>query len=118
MATIAVQKVAGSDTIHARTYLWETLVTGSLDGAPIEIPDHADMSVQVVGTFDTATLTMQGSNDGTNYLPLTDPQGNAIAMTVTGLEQILENTRYIRPLVSSVGGSTDLDVYLHVRANR
>lgn len=118
MATIAVTKVSGADQIHSRTYLWEALVTGSLDGASIEIPDHADRSVQVVGTFDTATLTMQGSNDGTNWATLTDPQGNAIAMTVTGLEQILENTRFIRPLVSSVGATTDLDVYLHVRQQR
>ena len=118
MATIAVQKVAGADTIHARTYLWEALVSGSLDGESIEIPDHADRSVQVVGTFDTATLTVQGSNDGTNWETLSDPQGNAIAFTSAGLEQILENTRFIRPLVSSVGGSTDLDVFLHVRASR
>lgn len=118
MATIAVAKVAGADTIHARTYLWEALVTGSLDGEPIELPDHADKSVQVVGTFDTATMAMQGSNDGTNYESLTDPQGNAIEMTSAGLEQILENTRFVRPLVSSVGASTDLDVYLHVRQQR
>jgi len=118
MATIAVQKVAGSDTIHARTYLWEALVTGSLDGALIELPDHADKSVQVVGVFNTATLTLQGSNDGINWETLSDPQGNAIAFTSAGLEQILENTRFVRPLVSSVGASTDLDVFLHVRAQR
>ena len=114
MATIAVAKVSAQDPDLA--YLWAALVTGSLDGAAIEIPGRADMSVQVVGTFDTATLTMQGSNDGTNWAPLTDPQGNAIAMTVAGIEQILEKTRYIRPLVSSVGATTDLDVHLYVRA--
>ena len=118
MATIAVAKGSSADTIHARTYIWEALVSGSLDGESIELPDHADKSVQVVGTFDTATIALQGSNDGTNWESLSDPQGNAIEMTSTGLKQILENTRFVRPLVTSVGGSTDVDVFLHVRANR
>ena len=118
MATIAVAKVSGADKVHARTYLWETLVTGSLDGESIELPDHADKSVQVVGTFNTATIALQGSNDGTNWVSLSDPQGNAIEMTSAGLKQILENTRFVRPLVTSVGASTDVDVFLHVRANR
>ena len=118
MATIAVAKVSSADTIHARTYIWEALVSGSLDGESIELPDHADKSVQVVGTFNTATIALQGSNDGTNWESLSDPQGNAIEMTTTGLKQILENTRFVRPLVTSVGGSTNVDVFLHVRANR
>ncbi len=114
MATIAVAKASAQDPDHL--YLWEALVTGSLDGEAIEIPGRADMCVQVVGTFDTATLTMQGSNDGTNWAPLTDPADADIAMTVTGISQIMEKTKFVRPLVSSVGATTDLDVFLFVRA--
>ncbi len=116
MATIPVQKA--DDQVHARTFWWEALVTGSLDGAKVELPDHADCSVQVFGTWNTATLTFQGSNDGINWLPLTDPQGNDVAGTDDFLEQIVENVRYMRPLVTSVGASTDLDVYLHTRSQR
>ena len=115
MATIAVAKTSGQDPDVL--YLWEALVSGSLDGVSIVIPGRSDMCVQVVGTFDTATLTMQGSNDGTNWATLTDPQGNDIAFTSAGIEQILEKTRFVRPLVSSVGAGTDLDVYLYVRAS-
>ncbi|MCH8211155.1 MAG: hypothetical protein IIB99_07250 [Planctomycetes bacterium] len=114
MATIAVAKTSGQDAV--RTYLWEAIVQGSLDGAAIELPDHADRSVQVTGNFSgPATLTMQGRNDGTNWVTLLDPFGNAIAFTAAGIKQIMEFTKEIRPLASGVDGSTDLDVTLYAR---
>ena len=118
MATIPVKKVAGADTIHARTYIWEALVAGSLDGEAIKVPDHADRSVHVVGNFDSATVVFQGSNDGANFVTLLDPQGTAISFTATGLKQILEITRFVRPLLSGGLGSENIDVFLHVRAQR
>ena len=116
MATIAVAKTSGQDPVL--TYLWEAIIAGSLDGAPIALPDHADRSVQVVGTFDDATLTMQGSNDGgTTWATLTDPQGNDIAfVNAAGLKQITEFSGLVRPLASGGSGSEDLDVYLYARA--
>lgn len=118
MATIDVAKVADSDNEHTVTYLWEELDQTDLDGEEVETLDYVDRSVQVVGTFDSATCAIQGSNDGTNWSSLTDPAGNAIELTAAGLVQVIENCRYIRPLVSSAGASTDLDVYLHVRKTR
>lgn len=97
--------------------VWEGL-TASDTGEPFDVTivrgaGGPDRSVQVVGTFATDTVVIQGSNDGTNYATLTDPQGNAISFTATGLEQITEYTRLIRP--STSGGSGDIDVYLVVR---
>ncbi len=114
----APQKVPGSDTQHARTYLWEQIEDGDEIGTQVEVPDHADKSVQVIGTFGTGTLAIQGGNDGTNWATLTDPQGNALSFTAEAVEQISEVTRYIRAIVTGDNGATDLDVYLHVRANR
>lgn len=115
MATIEVAKQSAQEP--DRTYLWEALVQGSLDGASIEIPGDADRSVQVIGNFSgPATLTFQGSNDDTNWAPLTDPTGAAIAFTAAGIKQIMEFTRFVRPLVSGEDGSTDIDVFLHVRS--
>ncbi len=115
MATIAVAKTSAQDAV--RTYLWEAIVQGSLDGSAIELPDHADRSVQVTGNFGAATvLTMQGSNDGgTTWATLTDLTGNAIAFTAAGLKQISEFTKEVRPLASGEDGSTDLDVFLYAR---
>lgn len=82
---------------------WTGLATGDT-GAPVENPTFSDRSVQVGGTFGGATCTIEGSNDGVTYFPLTDPAGVAIAMTSAGLKQILQVTRYIRPNVTGGAG--------------
>lgn len=73
------------------------------DGAPIEVVDFADRSVQVEGTFGGASLAVEGSNDSTNYRTLTDPQGNDLLVTSAKVEMVTEVTRRLRPRV--VGGS-------------
>lgn len=96
--------------------LWETLTTTNTTGSPLAHADFADRSVQVTGTFGGGTLTMQGSNDGgTTWASLTDPQGNAIAFTAAGKEQITELSEVIRPSLSGGNGTTDLDVSVVMR---
>jgi hypothetical protein len=50
-------------------------------GIAIDMTDYADRSVQVEGTFGSATITIEGSNDGTNWETLRDPQGVALTFT-------------------------------------
>jgi hypothetical protein len=66
----------------------------------------SDKSVQVEGTFAAATVTIQGSNDGVNWETLRDPAGVALTFTAVGQKQILENTRYQRPVTTGGAGST------------
>ena len=74
-----------------------------------------DRSVQIIGTFGTSTVAIQGSNDGgTTWASLTDPQGNVIEKTAAALEAVTEYTAKIRPYVSG-GTTSDVDVYLIVR---
>lgn len=88
-------------------------------GAPVSLAGYSDRSVQITGTFGTnGSVTIQGSNDGINYVALTDPQGNAITKTSAALEAISEATRYIRPLVTAGDGTTDLDVTIFVTGGR
>jgi len=90
---------------------WETLTCGDT-GSPFQVPDWMGfLSVQVFGTFNSETLTMQGSNDGTNWAALTDPQGNDIALTAAKIEIIEEMPRYVRPSFSGSSGG-DLDVIM------
>lgn len=77
-----------------------------------------DRCVQVAGTFDGATVAVQGSNDGTNWETLRDPLGNALTFTAEGLRGVLEVPRYVRPEVSGGGASTDVNVVLFVRGHR
>lgn len=112
MATRASNKTV--DNGNERVHLWETLNSGNLDGAAVDSPGLPLKSVQVIGTFNGATCTFQGSIDGTNWFGLTDPAGNALAFTAAGGGQLGPHLpRYVRPLVSSAGGSTDLDAFLY-----
>lgn len=91
-------------------------------GLPVKTAKYADKCVQIYGTFDTTTVTMQGSCDeradpdhvdhaSAVWFSLVDPQGNAIAKTAAGAEQVLENPLWIRPSVSG-GASTSITVAL------
>lgn len=101
--------------------LWETVTCGDT-GSAYEVPDYAtSLTVQVHGTFtnsaspaDTATLTMQGSNDGTNWSTLHADDGNEITFTAAGMEIIAELPRYVRPSLSLTTGG-DVDVWLFAR---
>ena len=80
--------------------VWAALANGDT-GALVELPSYSDGSVQIEGAaFGGGTLTMQATNDGTNYQTMTDPQGNDIAKTAADLEQLTEIARYIRPSLS------------------
>lgn len=92
---------------------WTGLVNGD-SGTAFEMPEAADRSVQFTGTFDSGTILWEGSNDGSNYATLTDPQGNSISKTAASIEQIVELTRYMRPRVSAGGAATALSATLLV----
>lgn len=90
---------------------WTGLLNGD-DGAPVDLNDYTDRSVQVQGTIGVGgNCRIEGSNDGTNYVVLTDPQGTALNITAAGvIEQVLEVTRYIRPRITAGDGTTSLTV--------
>lgn len=126
MATIAVAKQ--NVTPRAATYLWEALVADSEDGAPVDLAEFgaAELTVQYIGTFSSATVTMQGSNNGTTWFTLNTPRLASVdqtsgaaanvtaALSAAGAFNILERPRYIRPFMSGEDGSDDVDVLLHI----
>ncbi len=96
---------------------WEGLTQATLDeGDAFEGVGAADRSVQVFGTFGAGgTLRIEGSNDGTNWAALTDPQGNALDFTTAKIEAITELVRYLRPRVTGGDGTTSLTCVLLAR---
>jgi hypothetical protein len=98
-----------------RIVTWTGLLNGD-DGDPFEMPGWPDRSIQVLGTFGVGgTIVFEGSNDGTNYVTLTDPQGNTISKTAAALEAVSELTRRVRPRVTGGDGTTSLTAVLLVR---
>ena len=120
MSSITLSTVFSTRNLKAMI-LWETVTCGDT-GSAYEVPNWATVgTVQALGTFEDAssppagsTLTMQGSNDGTNWATLHADDGNDIAFTAAGMEVIAELPRYIRPSHSLASGG-DIDVYLFMR---
>lgn len=108
MAVIA--PTINTDHGDYRVITWANLANGD-SGTPVEIVGFSDRSVQVVGTFGAAgSVTAEGSNDGTNYAALSDPQGSAITRTAVGVKAVSELTRYFRPRVTAGDVTTALTV--------
>lgn len=104
--------------VNAELCEWTGLLNGD-DGVPLEGADWADRTIQFDGTFGAGgSISLLGSNDGTNYFALTDPQGNAITKTAAGLEVIEEGPRYIKPSVTAGDGTTSLNARIWGRRNR
>ena len=89
------------------------LALGGDTSAEIAFGAWADCSVQFAGTFGSSTVSIEGSNDGDNWAPLSDAQGNSLAGVATAkIEQILETTRYKRVVVSAGTGNVSVIFYL------
>lgn len=112
MATIPLTLTRAEPYADAWVATW-TVSTGD-DGAPVKLPQANDRSVQVTGTFATSTVVLQGSNDGSTWVTLNNPQGTAVSFTAAGLMAIQEHTRYMRPLVTG-GTGTGLVVTLFAK---
>ena len=83
------------------------------NGGSISFPDK---TVHVHGVnWGSATLIIQGSNDGVNWETLTDPSNTALSFTSDALKVILESPLYIRPKTSG-GTATDVNVIIAGRA--
>lgn len=108
----------GEDVDHATLVTWSGLLNGD-NGARVTLTDFPDRTVQFVGTFGAGgSVSFEGSNNGADWAVLTDPQGNAITKTTASLEFVTETPRYVRPVVSSGDGSTNLSVILFARTPR
>lgn len=108
MATFTIDhKPAGRRTIVK----WDAARTA--DNATLQVyePTHSlDIaSVQVTGTFGSATVKIMASNDGTNFSQIGDKGGTAIALTSAGIEEISSGFRYYKPDVTG-GTGDDLDI--------
>jgi hypothetical protein len=93
------------DNVHV---IWEDIPKNST-GAPVELMDFPDKTIQCYGTFGTSVVvTVQGSNDPrveTNpgsavWFTLTDYAGNPLTFEAAGAKVPRHNTRYMRPAVS------------------
>ena len=112
MATVipTISEVATDGSAHM--VVWTPLTTANADGTRVQVNRYPDKTVQVDGTFGASgKVTIQGSNDGTTWATLSDPQGSSLVISSAGIKAISENPLYIRPLAEG-DGTTALNVRL------
>lgn len=68
-------------------------------GVPADMGIYSDITVQAVGT---GTVTIEGSNDGTNWAALNTTAGEAVSLdaTANAMAVLLEHPLFIRPVVA------------------
>lgn len=116
MATVkpVISDISGEGSV--RKIVWGPLTTTNADGSGMDWIQWADRCIQFDGTFGAGgTIKLQGSNDGTNWIDLTDPQGNAISKAAASIEAVSEITQFVRPFVSAGDGTTSLTATLLMR---
>jgi len=111
---------AGNNIMGALLVVW-TGLTGTDTGKAYVCPHRAEKSVQVTGTYATATVNIQGTNQqcydsaGTALSPtwgnLSDIEGAVVAISSGNVPlQLQENTLGVRPSLSGGGGGDSLTV--------
>jgi len=106
--------------------VWEGLNTNDELGAPSRIDGRAALSsVHVKGVFDSASISLIGSNDGATGAAIAYKTGEAgtqvdnsrvnMVVTAEGVFSIENPPLFIWPAVGDAGASTDVDVILVYR---
>lgn len=108
----------GKTVVHGDGFVehvWEGLGANDTGGKATVFPFSRGLTVAVSGDFSTATVTIQGSNDGDAWFTLHSRRlgsGSNVALGALsegGIEALLEAPRYIRPVVTD-SGTPDLTV--------
>jgi hypothetical protein len=84
-------------------------------GTAFPIPYAADLTVQVSGTFGSATAVLEGSNDGTNWSTLNAVVGTNTSFTAAGMRKTVENPGYIRAKTTG-GTASAISVVVAIKA--
>ena len=117
MATIepTIKDVPSKVNGAAWLVTWGPMANGDV-GDPVQMPEFADKSIHVTGTFGTGgSVAVEGDNEiypGTsaNFVALRDPSSTTIAITAAKAQAVLENTVLVRPHVTAGDGTTALTV--------
>lgn len=100
-------------------HLWEGATNGGTPdtfGAVLVQKTPYNITLQVSGTFGaSASVALHGSLDGTNYTALADLSGTEIGLGASGIASARDAALYLKPVLTSGNGSTDIDVRLMVR---
>lgn len=103
------------EQVRAVAYRWTGYSTAD-DASPVKIQNMQGLagSAQVTGTFGGATIALQVSNDGTNYVTLKDATGANITFSAASMAEFSTAALFIKP-TSSGGTADDVTVTIVLR---
>lgn len=114
MATINENR-GNAGPVGAEIITWTPITEADVGrGALIAGASGAIGAMQVHGTFGGATITLQGSNDGTNFYAITSAAGDDVALSAAGIVEFSTGAAYIRPATAS-GSSSSVTVTVCLR---
>lgn len=111
------QDVSNDRSVLKRQWTGGNSLANTDTTAPVGLPEYADRSWQVEGTFGAGgNVIVEGSNNGgVSWQQKHDLSGgNPIAFTAAGTEGSAERTELERARVTAGDGSTNIQVYLTV----
>jgi hypothetical protein len=113
MATVS--PVVNLSITDAPRYVWEALATGdTINALKLSGTGARRAAVQIFGTFGSATVKMQVSNDGSNFYDIKDIHNTAVSTGAAAVFEFTSSAVYIKPAIS--GGTGDnVDVILFMR---
>lgn len=91
------------------------ITTANLDGLKVEFGQWADRCFTASGTWGGATLAIQGSNDGTNWMTLNIASSGTATASADKAMQIVETPRYVRPYLTTAGSGAVITVMMLAR---
>lgn len=117
MSTAALVRVP-TPRSRVQSVKW-AMVHADTVGEAVELTHLQDRTVQLFGTWDSATVVIQGSNEATptTWATLRDPAGNNLSFTADGLKAILELPRWIRPSKSGGAANDAVTVIINARGD-
>ena len=116
MSNATISTVSQQDN-SAVSASW-TLTTADHTGSAIEFSEWSDKSIHVSGTWGGATCILEGSNDGVDWQGLKNQASTAITFSSSGIMQVLETTRYVRPRLSVAGSGASVSVKLLINRRK
>ena len=98
----------------------DTGVSPGDEGLPVKLGGASYVHIGALGNFDTSlVITIQGSNDGTNWFACHDLAGNAATLSASVASRTIgAPPRFLKPQATTAGAGTDSDVDVFLSASR
>jgi hypothetical protein len=72
---------------------------------------YKGIGIQIEGEFSGAVVNIEGSNDGEHWYTLLDSQNNHFTLSFSGMADIGQMSRFLRPAVTGGNETTGVSVF-------